>query len=406
MYVEVRNSFKGIMRVLETVNPFLVVLSIIGMFMDYTSLDAYVYTPNQIISILFVVDFAIRLLAHNPTRYFFKGYGWVDFIASLPGFMFFLENTPLFSIFKILRIGKFFKIIRILRFLRIFNFLKKMKTDSPWVQNRIMQVGVVVVLVFVSGIVTIDNRIGNYLNVTKENELLDSYNGSNKNIGKLLSRYNQIEYYTINKRIYFRDRSEITDSSDFVNEINSSGNGYISLGFVNSYFGLKEGIELPDTGIIYNRSDLDYFQNSIMLSLLSTLLLILVIMIFYMGFKFAKDVQIVQLVIDSLEAQDNLLLMQESDIYREDNGELVINDNDSELINLLKVATNSLPDNSLEDALMFGADIEVNGFDLTEVLEKIDELDNHIVSNNSEIIKETIRRVLPGILNYIDKHYK
>ena len=57
---------------------------------------------------------------------------------------------------KVVRIGRFFRIIRVLRFLRAFDFMKKMRGDSPWIQQRIMQIGVSVVLIFVGGIVLLD----------------------------------------------------------------------------------------------------------------------------------------------------------------------------------------------------------------------------------------------------------
>lgn len=383
MYIEVRPGFKKIMAIVDAANPFLVILSIIGMFMDYTSLSYYVYLPNQIISLLFVADFLIRFVSHNPVKYFNKGYGWVDFIASLPGFMFFLGNTPLLNVFKFLRIGKFFKIIRILRFLRIFNFLKRMKNDSPWVQDRIMQVGVVIVLIFVSGIVYIDSSIERFLLTKSSKELQNSYLASNKNLGNILYHYKGIEFYTLGNKIYRGDRTVVDK-------------------IPNSEYNLIE-IELDGDILVYfNQDQLLGFQNSIMIAMLSTLLVILVVMILYMGYNFAKDVQIIQLVIDSLEASDNLLLKQESQEYEDENGDLEINEHDSELINLLKVATNALPDNAIDEGFLLGEE----SVEISDVLNKIDDLDNRLDDHNTRIVKETIKRVLPGILTYIDKHYK
>lgn len=383
MYIEIRPGFRKIMAVVDSANPFLVVISIIGMFLDYTSYSYYVYLPNQVISLLFVLDFLIRFVSHNPIKYFNKGYGWVDFIASLPGFMFFLGNTPLLNVFKFLRIGKFFKIIRILRFLRIFNFLKRMKNDSPWVQDRIMQVGVVIVLIFVTGIVFVDRSIETYLMNNRVEELTRGYRVSSGNLGNLLQQYDGIEFYTLGDKFFRSDRSIVEP---------------IELELYN----LVE-VELDiKTAVFYNQDLLLSFQNSVMIMMLSTLLIILVVMILYMGYNFAKDVQIIQLVIDSLEASDNLLLKQESQIYEDDNGELIINQHDSELINLLKVATNSLPDTAIDENFLLGDE----SVELSDLLHKIDELDSHLDDHNIEIVKETIKRVLPGVLTYIDKHYK
>lgn len=383
MYIEIRPGFRKIMAVVDAVNPFLVILSIIGMFLDYTQLSYAVFFPNQIISLLFVVDFLIRFISHNPVKYFNKGYGWVDFIASLPGFMFFLGNTPLLNVFKFLRIGKFFKIIRILRFLRIFNFLKKMKSDSPWVQDRIMQVGVVIVLIFVSGIVFIDTSIESFLISRHSNELKSAYGISGSNLGSVLVEYNEVLFYTIEEENYKADRTGVENIPyDLYNLVK---------------------VDLDSShSIFYNQDILIGFQNRVMIMLLGILLLILVTMILYMGYNFAKDVQIIQLVIDSLEAKDNMLLKQESLGYENDSGDLVVNEHDSELVNLLKVATLSLPDNAIDESIFTNSDDSVE----IEVISRIDDLEVSLSNNSSEIVKETIKRVLPGILKYIDKHYK
>ncbi|MBU0956399.1 MAG: ion transporter, partial [Spirochaetes bacterium] len=124
MIVNPKKGFGSLVKVLDAINPVMVLLSIIGLFMEYTGLRSYVLLPNMIISIVFAVDFLLRLIAFPAGKYFFKGYGWVDFLASLPGFMVLVANTPILAVFKVVRIGRFFRIIRILRFLRAFDFMK------------------------------------------------------------------------------------------------------------------------------------------------------------------------------------------------------------------------------------------------------------------------------------------
>ncbi len=111
-------------------NPVIVLLSIAGLILEYTQYKEYVLYPNKIIDMVFVVDFLLRLISFPSGKYFFKSYGWVDFLASIPGFSAFMQFGQYFGLFKVMRIGRFFKIIRVLRFLRIFSFLKKMKGDS------------------------------------------------------------------------------------------------------------------------------------------------------------------------------------------------------------------------------------------------------------------------------------
>ena len=159
MQVLPRKGFEFPIRILDMINPVLVLLSITGLFLEYTPIKAWVIPVNQAFDLIFVFDFLLRLVCHRPKEYFVKGYGWVDFLASIPGFTLLLQYTPMFAIFKFVRIGRFFKIIRVLRFLRVFGFLKRMKNESPWIQDRIMKIGVSIVLVFVAGIFLMESSL-------------------------------------------------------------------------------------------------------------------------------------------------------------------------------------------------------------------------------------------------------
>ncbi|QEN03162.1 ion transporter [Thiospirochaeta perfilievii] len=411
MLVEPRESFKKVIKILDAINPFLIIISIIGLFCEYTALKGFVLTPNKVISVIFVIDFAIRMISFNPKLYFLNGYGWVDLLASLPGIFFFLDNTPLLSIFKIIKVGRFFKIIRILRFLRVFNFLKRMKTDSVWVQDRIMKIGVSIVMIYVVGIIVIDNKVVTSL-VERETRILEAqYYGVNYSVGDLVDLRNDIQFYTIDSVIYYPDGSILNDHTKVINLLKSELNNYIEINLGEGFFTTKDGIKLPNNGVVISQNKVTQYENYIMLALLTTLLLILTLIIFYMGYVFAKDVQILQLIIDSLEANDTMLLKQEAEIYRDENGELKVLNNEDEIISLLKACSNYVSEESYNsgDVLMDLTNydnINSNNRDGSDIEGLISNLEYKIGENNNLIVEDTVKRLTPAIIKYIKKELK
>jgi len=408
-----RRHFKKLIWFIDLINPFLVLLSIIGLFMEFSDLKIYVVTLNKLISIIFVIDFAIRILAYNPIEYLTKGYGWIDFLASLPGIFFFLNNTALFTIFKIIKVGRFFKIIRILRFLRVFSFLKKMKSDSVWIQDRIMKIGITVVMIFVVGIITIDNVVLKYITLIEYDSVNSEYNIEN-DIFELKKYRNDIVYYVNNKTIFNRDLAIVSDTSEIKNVIESEITNFLIIPLSNNIFTIEGNISLPETGLIINGDKITIFQNRVMLLLLTTLLLILIVIIFYMGFIFAKDMQIVQLIVDSFDADDSLLLNQKAEEYRDENGELIIMDNENEIISLLKASALQLSKNSKnnDDLLLDLAGIGIKNNNIDDIekesnLLKIfnDKIDS-LEINNRYLVEDTVKRLTPAIIKYIKKELK
>jgi len=411
MLVEPRESFNKVIKILDAINPFLIIISIIGLFCEYTALKGFVLTPNKVISVIFVIDFAIRMISFNPKLYFLNGYGWVDLLASLPGIFFFLDNTPLFSIFKIIKVGRFFKIIRILRFLRVFNFLKRMKTDSVWVQDRIMKIGVSIVMIYVVGIIVIDNKVVTSL-VERETRILEAqYYGVNYSVGDLVDLRNDIQFYTIDSVIYYPDGSILNDHTKVINLLKSELNNYIEINLGEGFFTTSDGITLPNNGVVISQNKVTQYENYIMLALLTTLLLILTLIIFYMGYVFAKDVQIIQLIIDSLEANDTMLLKQEAEIYRDENGELKVLNNEDEIISLLKACSNYVSEESYNsgDVLMDLTNydnINSNNRDGSDIEGLISNLEYKIGENNNLIVEDTVKRLTPAIIKYIKKELR
>ncbi len=91
--------FVGALSVLSLVNIVLLVL------LRDDSLDTVVVFVDGLLSIVFLIDFLIRL-RRAPSRagYFFRGFGWADLLASLP-----------FPQVKILRIFRLIRVVRLLR---------------------------------------------------------------------------------------------------------------------------------------------------------------------------------------------------------------------------------------------------------------------------------------------------
>ncbi len=413
MVIHPRENFKNIIKVLDMINPFLIIISIIGLFCEYTFLKQWVLTPNKIISILFVFDFALRLISFNPISYFVRGYGWVDFLASLPGIFFFLDNTPLFAVFKIIKVGRFFKIIRILRFLRVFNFLKRMKSDSVWIQDRIMKIGVTIVMIFVVGIIIIDNKVITSL-TERETKIIDAqYIGTGHDISQLLEIREDILFYTIDSVIYYRNGEVLNDYSVITALLASELNTYLVILLEEGIYSPVEGLVMPIDGIVIPQGVIGDYQNSIMLALLTTLLIILTVIIFYMGFVFAKDMQIIQLIVDSFDAGDDFLLQHEAEKYRDENGELNISPDDSELINLLKVSTKVTSGlGGASDDLLMGlaglqgdsvSDTSGESSDLSYITKS---LEDKIENSSKFLVEDTVKRLTPAIIKFIKKELK
>lgn len=410
MLIHPRDSFKNIIKVLDGINPFLIIISIIGLFLEYTTFKAYVLTPNKVISVLFVIDFIIRIISYNPVKYMFKAYGWVDFLASLPGIFFFLDNTPLFAVFKIIKVGRFFKIIRILRFLRVFNFLKKMKADSIWIQDRIMKIGVTIVMIFVCGIIVIDSRVEAALQDREAKIVEVEYSALDKNIDKFVATREDILYYTWDSKLYSRDGDFVEDYNLILDLFSSELEQYLLIMLEDGTYEPVDGLVLPTDGVIIPLGVIGNYQNSIMLALLTTLLIILTVIIFYMGFVFAKDMQIIQLIIDSFDAGDDLLLKQEAESYKDENGELIIDPEENEMISLLKAAANiTVSSSDSDDMLMNLAGLGMAEPEITtdnDISYQLNGLEDKLDDRSLYLVEETVKRLTPAIIKYINRELK
>ena len=336
MILKPRKGFSFIVKIIDFFNPLIVLLSIAGLILEYTQYKEYVLYPNRIIDIIFVADFLFRLLSFPSGKYFFKAYGWVDFLASIPGFTVFMQFGGYFGLFKVMRIGRFFKIIRVLRFLRIFSFLKKMKGDSAFIQERIMKIGVTIVIVFVTGLGVTDYFMTEALTDLKKENISSVMELSRGKVSKLAERLDNVVYYTEKGTLFSSDGNKSDLFSDYEEKLNNSNRWYIELRFSENTIDY-DGTYIPVEGILVSADDIMLKHDNIMLIMISSLIMILIILIFYIGYIFAKDMKIVQLINDSVDAEDYWLLKEEAKKYSE-SGELAVEEGEDEIISLIKMA--------------------------------------------------------------------
>jgi hypothetical protein len=421
MIVAPRRGFEAPVRIADAINPFIVLLSIVGLFLEYSPIKATVLPFNKALDIIFVADFIVRLACHRPLRYLAKGYGWVDLLASLPGFMLLFAYTPLFAIFKLVRIGRFFKIIRVLRFLRVFNFLKKMKSESPWIQDRVMKVGVSIVLCFVVGISLADLGSKAALEATRAEAWKSEWSAARGDLTRLAAGSPGL--FALREGESFRDSAGVP---------RSDGRAAWEAALSDE---ARWAMEVPlqagsSDALLVFADDLMPRHDQLMVLLLSTLVALLLVVIFYLGAVFAQDMAGVHLIIDSIEAEDLQLLRQEA--LRAGGGSLSLVPGESELESLLKaVARLGVErvgaDGSGEADALQGLDIEglglpglgpssaaapavpaATGRDGVE--DRLDELDlrlerieSAIAGSNKRLVVETVRIITPAIVRAIRK---
>jgi hypothetical protein len=331
MNLQARPGFRRLVGLLDAANPVLVGLSVVGLFIEYTPAAPWAVVPNNLVSMLFLFDFLVRLAAFPAGDYFFRSFGWVDGLASLPGAFVFFEGADILAVFKVVRIGRFFRIIRVLRFLRAFDFIKKMRGDSAWIQQRIMQTGVAVVLLYVAGLILMEVAV-------------------------------------------FADPAFAPAAPAY---------------------------------------------NGIMLCLLGTLVAILVVLIFYLGAVFAKDMRIVQLIIDSADAEDYGLLAAEAEPLKDGDGAFRVEEGELETLSLLKMSAKLAAAagdagggfGDLGGFGGFGAEPAADGAAggdsaataaaLEELNRKVDRLEDLLRASQEKVAMETIRRVVPAIRKFL-----
>jgi hypothetical protein len=345
MVLEPKNKFfQKLINLLDKINPVIVLVSVVGLILEFTRYHKSVIFFNSMVDIFFVFDFLIRLVGLPTKQYFFHGYGWVDLLAAIPGFTFLFEQVPeFFKLFKVLRIGRFFKIVRILRFLRIFGFLKKMKGESPFIQERIMKIGVVIVLVLVVAIGFVDyfldhNFINEKIRIIQNIKKQDPTKPTNQILVGMFSE--DLVGYQLEK--YFNSEHKEITKEEFHHLSNKS------------YEALLINIGENESAVVHSISFIEEKHN-IMLTIIGALISLITIVIFYIGFILAQDIKLINLINDSIDADDFLLLLNEGTNYQNEEGKFVIEKEEDEIQILFKLMNRFILEKNLGDHGMLGA---------------------------------------------------
>ncbi len=317
---------------LDRINPVIVLISIAGLLLEFTPLRFVSFGHptvtirhfNSLLDVVFLIDFLVRFLAFPKRQYFFKGNGWVDFLAAIPGIMFLLEQVPgILGIFKFLRIGRFFKLIRLLRFLKVLSFLKRMKGDSAYVQERVMQIGIVIVLFGVVSIGVTDFLFERHY-LKSMRTTLDTYelmSGGFDRAVSLLPTQSVLAWQQ--GQTYFRPIEDII-----------SPNEYLALSHHEDSLLIR--LDQHRSVIVH---DLQYLhaRNNLLLVLMLSIIAMLSMLVFYVGSVLAKDMALISLIVDSIDADDYLLLQDEARLLIPEGETGLVVEGEEELLSLLKM---------------------------------------------------------------------
>lgn len=343
MNVQPKPGYTGIVKVLDAANPFLILFATIGIFLDYSPLKSIVALPNDIIGALFAIDFIIRMFSFPAARYLVRGWGWIDFLASLPGFLVFVQATPLVSLLRIVRVGRFFRIIRVLRFLRAFSFLKTMKSDSVWMQDRIMKIGVTVVFTSMIGIVALDLGSQNLLEKLASRPYRAAWSassGSMQSLSGMPEVVAVVEFGTV-RATGRPGLPPVATPMDWVLARNTLSANLLEIDLAPGSGQTVDGASLPMTGVLLVADDMVRAHDTVMTIAIATLLAILLAIMFIVGAIFARDLQTIQLVVDSFDAGDYMLLREHATVRGFSGENALVDPDEDEMDNLLKAAVSA-----------------------------------------------------------------
>ena len=410
MLIQIRKGFELPVKIVETVNPFLVIISIIGLFLEYSPLKAWVIPVNQVIDVIFVVDFLVRLISFRK-EYFLHGYGWVDLLASIPGITLLLQYTPMFAIFKFVRIGRFFKIIRLLRFLRIFSFLRRMKSESPWIQDRIMKIGISVVLVFVVGIVFLEGMLRTSLEAGKIEHYTNLWTAARQDTAALAATDKDIVMFVANSAIFDKSGAALgpAAAATWVDKVNLEQHWFLEIPLSEHSFFPGPWTSIPTEAYLVASDDLMARHDSLMLILLATVVVLLFIVIFYLGAIFATDMAVVHLVNDSIDADDFRLLQDEARRLVGTDGDFEPVPGENEMRSLLKLVARLTENRAAGLSLDMTSDSSF-GVELADgalasrlgIIEaQLDRIEAGVGDGVRATVRETIKASAPAIVRYL-----
>jgi hypothetical protein len=287
-----------------------------------------------------------------------------------------------------------------------------MRADSVWVQDRIMKTGVSIVLVFMVGIVTLDLSLQAGLQTITKNFYLELQETSSAGT---LATHSEVLYFTRGGSLFpgalageNAGDPSLSPAQQWVEARDSVLHYYMEVPLSSGRFSPDGVLSLPADGLRINADDTLRTHEIVMTIVIASLLVVLLVIMFYMGAVFARDARTLQLVVDSYDAEDYFLLQEEATNRGFVDEQLLIDPSEDEMDNLLKAAVSgaerlsaSTSDTSFDP---FGA-IETDEQDLGALGRKIEDLEYRLegllAEKNESLIKETIQKLTPVLVRYM-----
>jgi hypothetical protein len=198
-----------------------------------------------------------------------------------------------------------------------------------------MKIGISIVLVFVGGIFVTDTITLNALSDLKGAEYHQLYK-QGVAPQEMVASHPQVLYYTSEGKIYDR-QDRLVEPKVYETAVNDQVDLSLEFVFHPESLTTAEGYRIPMESILVASPEVSESHDNVMLTLISTLVVLLLILMFYVGFLFAKDMKTVQLINDSIDAEDYLLLNEQVKAQQDSHGQLVLGAEDDELAGLLKM---------------------------------------------------------------------
>jgi hypothetical protein len=420
MTVQAKPGFSRLVKLLDAINPVLILAATIGIFLDYSPLKARFVLANDVVAGLFAVDFVLRLIAFPVKPYLTRGWGWIDLLASLPGFLLLLQRTPLVALLRIVRVGRFFRIIRVLRFLRAFSFLKTMKDDSPWVQDRIMKIGVSVVFTSMLGIVALDYGARSGLEAMTARPYREAWIASGSSLASVEAMPGVvavIESGTV-RQITGSGFGLTATPAGWATARDDQFSGVLQIDLSPGQGVTVGSAVVPITGILVDARAIGTIHDAAVIISIATLLGVLLVIMFVVGAVFARDVRTLQLVVDSFDAGDYLLLREEVKRQGFSGENAAVDPGDDEMDNLLKVSAAAADlletpasTGTLDAGLLAGtwpgaetASASLSEADLNRLADRLEtRLASRLEQRDQATARDAIKAVAPAIVHYIKK---
>jgi len=126
-------------------------------------------------------------------------------------------------------------------------------------------------------------------------------------------------------------------------------------------------------------------HDSGMLVILLLLTVLLLMIIFYFGPRLAKDIRRVQLVVDSIDADDYFLVQQELETVTQETGSAELQDNEDEIVSLLKVVGATIPTKT-DDLSFQEAELDNREASLQQKEDDLNQRDDELADKIVEMI--------------------